>query len=111
MSFPHDTYWNVLEEAREIVRDRDAKGRNHAIDFYAGFPHGSRDVSFELSRRVGRILGCEVAGREREIMRGDAIDLLNYAAFYVMLLDREASGAAEAQTELIGPPMPPLRSI
>ena len=110
MSFPFHTYDQVLIEAKTIVRDRDAKGRNRAVDFFAGFPHGSQDVSFELSRRVGRILGSEAAKGAAEVRRGDALDLLNYAAFYIMLLDRETS-ASETKTTPATPPTPPLRSI
>jgi hypothetical protein len=120
MSFPLEKYASVVNEAYSIVMDRDKKGRNSAVDFYTGFPHGSQDVSFELSRRVARILGAELVERSgnnaltptgQKVRREDALDLLNYAAFYVMLLDREASDAAGAQTAPTTPPKPPLRSI
>lgn len=87
MGFPWVAYTSVLEEATKIIEDRDAKGRNNVIPFYDGFPHGYADVSFEMSRRVGRILGAEKV-KQLDVARADALDLLNYAAFYVMLLDR-----------------------
>ena len=87
MSFPTSKYDSVLGEAMRIVVDRNQQGRNLAIEFYDGFPHGHADVSFELWRRVARILGAEKA-EKLDTARADALDLLNYAAFYVMLLDR-----------------------
>ena len=85
-------YRYTLDEARLIVQDRHAKGRNAKTGFYNGFPHGSKDISFELSRRVNRILGAEIVATNGAIAsaREDALDLLNYAAFYVMMLDHEA---------------------
>ena len=88
MSFPWSDYTDVTKEASEIIRDRDGKGRNDAVGFYEGYPHGHQDVSFELARRVGRVLGAEKA-ECLMVARADALDLLNYAAFYVMVLDRE----------------------
>ncbi|WP_413935931.1 hypothetical protein [Nitrospira sp. BLG_1] len=99
--FPWEDYLQVTREAIAIIKDRDEKGRNEETSFYAGFPHGSRDVSFELKRRVARILGAERRGM-LTVARGDAIDLLNYAAFYVMMLDREMNvpvGEASARIE------------
>jgi len=110
MSFPHEDYSRVMTEAVDIVKDRNAKGRNSVISFYAGFPHGSQDVSFELQRRVNRILGNEAVLGKAAVRREDAIDLINYAAFYVMLLDREASGA-ETKTTPATLPKPHLQSI
>ena len=87
MSFPTSKYDSVLGEAMKIVANRNQQGRNLAVEFYDGFPHGHADVSFELWRRVARILGAEKA-EKLDTARADALDLLNYAAFYVMLLDR-----------------------
>lgn len=95
--FPWEDYLQVTREAIAIIKDRDEKGRNEETSFYAGFPHGSRDVSFELKRRVARILGAERRGM-LTVARGDAIDLLNYAAFYVMMLDREMNVAVPDRT-------------
>lgn len=90
--FPLADYDAVVSEARAIPLDRDAKGRNDETDFYTGFPHGHQDISFELKRRAVRILGAEQRGR-LDVAREDALDLLNYAAFYVMVLDRERSAS------------------
>ena len=90
MSFPWEDYLEVTREASAIIKDRDSKGRNANTSFYDGFPHGPQDVSFELKRRVARILGAEKVG-DLITARGDAIDLINYAAFYVMMLDRETN--------------------
>lgn len=88
MTFPLAEYEAVSAEAKAICLDRDEKGRNDDTPFWAGWPHGHQDISFEMKRRVARILGAEHRGR-LEIAREDALDLLNYAAFYVMLLDRQ----------------------
>ena len=87
MSFPWQHYEHISIEAAAIIRERDSRGRNEEVDFYDGFPHGYRDASFELWRRVARILGAEKTSN-LDVARADALDLLNYAAFYVMLLDR-----------------------
>ena len=93
MDFPMGEYVRVLDEAEAIIKDRDAKGRNAETHFYAQFPHGHADISFELKRRVARILGAERQLGKMDVAREDALDLLNYAAFYVMLLDRESKRA------------------
>ena len=87
MSFPWGHYETISNEAAAIIRERDARGRNIEVGFYEGFPHGYADISFELWRRVARILGAEKVG-SLTAARADALDLLNYAAFYVMILDR-----------------------
>ena len=87
MSFPWGHYETISNEAAAIIRERDARGRNTEVGFYEGFPHGYADISFELWRRVARILGAEKVG-SLTAARADALDLLNYAAFYVMVLDR-----------------------
>ena len=111
MHFPLDHYNRVVDEARAIIVDRDQRGRNNVVPFYDGFPHGHVDVSFELSRRVGRILGAEKVGK-LEVAREDALDLLNYAAFYVMLLDRETTSGGDASPAMpADQPMRHLRSI
>lgn len=93
MSFPFAPFDAILAEAKAIVANRDQSGRNDNRSFFDGFPHKDQDVSFELSRRVNRILGAEVRETHEgialtAIKRGDALDLLAYAAFYIMLLDR-----------------------
>jgi len=96
--FPFREYGDVVREARHIVLDRDAKGRNAYAMFYDGFPHGLSDATFETHRRVTRVLGLEkqlANGIEdkqtlRETMRGDLVDLINYAVFAVLLLDKQA---------------------
>jgi len=98
--FPFASYGSVVREARQIVLDRDAKGRNAYATFYDGFPHGLSDATFETHRRVTRVLGLEkqlANGIEdkaplRETMRGDLIDLINYSVFAVLLLDKESTG-------------------
>lgn len=93
--FPTDDYQKTIQEAMAIMADRDAKGRNDALDFYQQFPHGYQDLTFECHRRTIRILGAEKKG-DLATMRGDAIDLVNYAAFLVMLID-QASAAPETR--------------
>lgn len=95
--FPFTAYEHVLEDAIKVVQDRDAAGRNAFMPFYEQFVHGSKDVSFELHRRATRIVGAErqvdagymTADEAYRLKRGDAVDMLNYAAFYLMVLDRE----------------------
>ena len=79
---------SVLADCRAIVRDRDQAGRNAAVPFWEGFPHGHSDISFELWRRVARIQGAEQRQRP-DVALGDAHDLVNYAAFYLLCLDHE----------------------
>ena len=88
--FPIATYDRALREARNIVVQRDSVGRNNAQPFWDQFPHGTNDLTFELYRRILRILGAERA-KNRVVMRADAIDMLNYAAFLVMTLDRQST--------------------
>ena len=94
--FPIKKYDQTLFEARRIVVQRDSIGRNSAQTFWAQFPHGTSDLTFEINRRVGRILGAEKR-HNRETMRADAIDLVNYATFLVVALDevREAANGLE----------------
>ena len=89
MSFPIDQYKAILEEASGIVQDRCAKGRNEVVPFYERFIHGHADQIFMVNNRVTRIRGAE-AVKDFATMRQDAIDLVNEAAFLVMLLDRQA---------------------
>lgn len=105
--FPFEQYGLVLHEAEQLVYDRDQRGRNLRVPFYDGFPHGVTDVTFELHRRVARVLGAEDkirnghdgafndpnAREDVRTMRGDLMDLVNYAAFAVMLLDKAAEQA------------------
>lgn len=93
MNFPWQDYDHVLAQCRTIIADRDAVGRNAAVAFYQGFPHGAQDVSFELSRRVQRILGAEQRGH-MDVAEADALDLVNYAVFYVMVLRQRTALAA-----------------
>jgi len=96
--FPFREYSDIVREARQIVLDRDSKGRNAYATFYDGFPHGLSDATFETHRRVTRVLGLErqlANGIEdkkplHETMRGDLVDLINYAVFAVLLLDKQA---------------------
>lgn len=100
--FPFDDYVGALEEAVQIVQHRDAAGRNAFMPFYEQFVHGSKDLSFELQRRATRIVGAEKqadAGymthdEAYKVKRADAVDLINYAAFYLMVLDREQRASA-----------------
>lgn len=100
--FPFASYESVLGECQAIVHDRDQQARNAYAPFFAQFPHGVQDVTFELHRRVARVLGAEKAvlnGHHGAFndpqaqaltttMRGDLVDLVNYAAFAVLLLDQ-----------------------
>lgn len=88
MSFPISDYDNAINELRATVADRDAKGRNETNDFYQQFPHGNQDLTFELKRRVERILGAEKIG-DMETVYGDTLDLANYAIFSMMLQNRQ----------------------
>jgi hypothetical protein len=99
--FPFTAYQAVIREAHQIVLDRDGKGRNAYLSFYEGFPHGFSDASFEAHRRVARVIGVERqlansfaadAVALKQVMRQDLLDLVNYSAFAIMLLDKEAEG-------------------
>jgi hypothetical protein len=88
MSFPINEYDNALAVLRATVADRDAKGRNETNDFYEQFPHGSQDLTFELHRRVQRILGAERLGNS-QVVYEDTLDLANYAIFLMMRLNKD----------------------
>jgi hypothetical protein len=92
MSFPLTDYEEVLNEAVAIVQGRCETGRNNVVPFYEKFIHGPQDVIYEIHERVCRIRGAESAG-EWARMREDAIDLVNEAAFLVLLLDRQKEAA------------------
>lgn len=96
MSFPIGDYDQAIAELRATVADRDAKGRNETNDFYSQFPHGNQDLTFELKRRVERILGAERIG-DMNTVYGDTLDLANYAIFSMMLLS--AQRPANVDTE------------
>lgn len=100
MGFPKEKYQQTMNEAMSIMQDRDDKGRNDQAGFYEQFPHGSPDLTFECYRRTLRILGAEKKG-DLATMRGDAIDLVNYAAFLVMLIDKELSTDIISKAEYI----------
>lgn len=87
MSFPIDDYEKQVAALRATVADRDANGRNETNDFYNQFPHGNQDLTFELARRVQRILGAEKLGK-LDVVYNDTLDLANYAIFSMMLLKR-----------------------
>ena len=87
MSFPTQDYDKAIAELRATVADRDTKGRNETNDFYQQFPHGSQDLTFELHRRVQRILGAERLGNS-QVVYEDTLDLANYAIFLMMTLNR-----------------------
>lgn len=79
----------VLDEAYLIVVDRgEAEGRNKSRDFWETFPHGLSDMTFMVRDKADRVLGAEQLGR-MDIIRDNALDIINYAAFIVMWIDRE----------------------
>ena len=87
MSFPIQSYDEAVAALRATVLDRDGKGRNETNDFFSQFPHGNQDLTFELFRRVQRILGAEAIG-DTDTVYGDTLDLANYAIFSMMMLKR-----------------------
>lgn len=93
MGFPIHAYDQAIAELRATVADRDTKGRNETNDFYSQFPHGNQDLTFELKRRVERILGAEKIG-DLDTVYGDTLDLANYAIFSLMLLRRTKTSSA-----------------
>ncbi len=88
MSFPIHDYDKAIQDLRATVADRDANGRNETNEFYDQFPHGNQDLTFELARRVQRILGAEKLGKT-QVVYNDTLDLANYAIFSLMMLRRE----------------------
>jgi hypothetical protein len=88
MAFPIEAYDKAVSALRAVVADRDTKGRNETNDFYSQFPHGSQDLTFELHRRVQRILGAEKLGNS-QVVYEDTLDLANYAIFLMMTLAQE----------------------
>lgn len=90
MGFPFNDYDRIATEARNIIVDRDGKGRNAHVPFYDTRCHGSQDMSGELWQRITRILGAEKQG-DRTTCRQDAIDLVNEAILYLMYLDHETA--------------------
>ena len=94
MAFPIQAYDDCVAELRAVVADRDGKGRNETNDFYSQFPHGNQDLTFELKRRVERILGAEKIG-DFNTVYGDTLDLANYAIFSLMLLRKQGVGVPQ----------------
>ena len=88
MAFPIHDYDKAIQDLRATVADRDANGRNETNEFYDQFPHGNQDLTFELARRVQRILGAEKLGKT-QVVYNDTLDLANYAIFSLMMLRRE----------------------
>jgi hypothetical protein len=97
MSFPIDAYDKAVSALRAVVADRDSKGRNETNDFYSQFPHGSQDLTFELHRRVQRILGAERLGNS-QVVYEDTLDLANYAIFLMMTLAQEKNQHQDPQS-------------
>lgn len=102
MSFPIGDYDKAVAALRAVVADRDAKGRNETNDFYQQFPHGSQDLTFELHRRVQRILGAEKLGNS-QVVYEDTLDLANYAIFLMMHLNRDSAGQTPVQARSQSP--------
>jgi hypothetical protein len=79
----------VLNEALKIVHQRGKdEGRNLARDFWDTFPHGLQDMTFMVRDKADRILGAEEMARY-DVIRDNCLDIINYAAFIVVWLDRE----------------------
>lgn len=87
MSFPFEDYDTIARECRQIIADRDAKGRNSFVPFYETRCHGVQDMTGEIWQRTTRILGAEAAG-DRDTMRADLVDLVNEAILTILYLDR-----------------------
>jgi hypothetical protein len=102
MSFPLKEYDQAIAELRAVVADRDTKGRNETNNFYDQFPHGNQDLTFELKRRVERILGAEKIG-DLATVYGDTLDLANYAIFSLMLLKRASPDQPKPNCHLCSP--------
>lgn len=98
MSFPISDYDKAVAALRATVADRDANGRNETNDFYNQFPHGNQDLTFELARRVQRILGAEKLGK-MDVVYNDTLDLANYAIFSMMLLSKDSDAAVQAPAQ------------
>ena len=110
MGFPKEDYVHAIAELQATVLDRDAKGRNETNDFYSQFPHGVSDLTFELYRRVQRILGAEKIG-DLATVYGDTLDLANYAVFLMMLIKTSSANQSEPSVaEPAQSPSPPRDS-
>lgn len=88
MPYPFEDYDAVIRECRQIIHDRDAKGRNEFVPFYETRCHGAADCLGEIWQRVTRILGAERA-QDWTTYREDARDLVNEAIHLLMFFDRE----------------------
>lgn len=82
-------YPSVLEEAAALIQARE--DRNRFLSLENMFPHGPQDLTFVVWMKAARILGLEAAGRLKEV-REEALDVLNYAAFLVGLIDLRSGG-------------------
>jgi hypothetical protein len=103
MAFPLKAYDDCVAALRAVVADRDTKGRNETNDFYSQFPHGNQDLTFELKRRVERILGAEKIS-DFETVYGDTLDLANYAIFSMMLLKKQGLVSPGTVKSPVSPP-------
>lgn len=82
---------NVFNAAHRIVVDRGhEEGRNAARDFWDTFPHGLSDMTFMLRDKTDRVMGAE-ENRRYDIILDNCLDIINYAGFIVMWLNRNTS--------------------
>lgn len=86
--YPFKDYDAVVQECRQIIEDRCAKGRNEFAPFYETRCHGAADCLGEIWQRVTRILGAEKA-QDWQTYREDARDLVNEAIHLLMFFDKE----------------------
>ncbi len=82
-----ELFKKALREAEELVSMRNYRNAHTPIEKM--FPHKTQDLTFMLTMKVSRILGAETLPEpERtKMVREEAIDILNYAAFLVALID------------------------
>lgn len=80
-------YKRALDRAEEIFAQRDATGRNAVVPLERMFPHGPQDLTFMLYNKASRCLGLAATPGGREKLIEESVDIINYAAFLIMMLE------------------------
>jgi len=95
----------AIEEAHALVKERNSY--NTIVSLPDMFPHGVQDLTYELHKKSSRMLGLiqasvvlPVGDWDRckallQAARDHAIDMINYSAFTVALLDEDLGEKSE----------------
>lgn len=86
-------YEKVFESARSRVREQKALGENLFIPLPMMFPHGVQDPLFLTYTKACRAIGY-LRARNLKKVKEELIDIINYANFAAILVEKEIDNAA-----------------